>query len=510
MNPANLMAAPSSSKLREISELGGPRAWPLLGNLPQLDMPRMHAQLEGWAHAYGPLYRFRLGTRDAVVVSRTDIIAAIMRDRPDGWRRMRWMQTVIREAGSHGLFSAEGDDWRRQRRLVMAAFDPGHLKRYFPSLAQVTGRFRERLDAAARTGEVIDLQALLTRYTVDVTAGLAFGIDINTQQHPDNPLQEHLAKIFPMVMRRINAPFPWWHYVRLPSDREFDRHLAQVHEAVRGFVEAARRRMELDPQLREQPTNLIEALVAVRDEGGGGLSEQDLLGNVLTVLLAGEDTTANTLGWMLYLLSSHRETWNQLVADVDLALGIEQIPSSFDVARGLELVEQCANEAMRLRPVAPLIFLENIAETRLDGVRLPPDTLVMCVMRPGAVDVNLAADAAEFRPARWRDVASRTTATDQLDIAAPARGLLKASMPFGAGPRLCPGRYLAMLEMKMVVATLARNFELVEVATEDGRPPQERLAFTMFAWNLKMRIAVRTKSNPTVNPAMSTTERRRA
>jgi len=64
-------------------------------------------------------------------------------------------------------------------------------------------------------------------------------------------------------------------------------------------------------------------------------------------------------------------------------------------------------------------------------------------------------------------------------------------MPFGAGPRLCPGRYLAMLEMKMVIATLARNFELVEVATENGSAPKERLAFTMFPPNLKMRIAVR-------------------
>jgi cytochrome P450 len=112
----------------------------------------------------------------------------------------------------------------------------------------------------------------------------------------------------------------------------------------------------------------------------------------------------------------------------------------------------------------------------------------MCLMRPGAVDQSLAADAAEFRPERWTEASPAGPAGDA------ARGLLKASMPFGAGPRLCPGRYLAMLEMKMVLATIARNFELIDVSTGDGAPPQERLAFTMFPVDLKLKV--RRRSTP--------------
>src|SRR6266446_3825218 len=164
----------------------------------QIEVPRIHAQLEAWAATYGPIFRLRLSFRDALVVSRPDLVAAIFRDRPDGWRRLETMQAVLRETGVHGLFSAEGDDWRRQRRLVMAAFDPGHLKRYFPSLVRVTERLRERLEEAARSGEAVDVQTLLMRYTVDVTAGLAFGIDMNTLQHPDNEPQGHLDQVFPM------------------------------------------------------------------------------------------------------------------------------------------------------------------------------------------------------------------------------------------------------------------------------------------------------------------------
>ena len=221
---------------RRLAELDGPPGWPLVGNLPQIEIPSLHTQLEAWARRYGPLYRLRLGPRDVLVVSQADLIASMLRDRPDGWRRMRTMADVIREIGGHGVFSAEGDEWRRQRRLVMSAFDPGHLKRFFPALVRVTERFRARLDAAADSGQPVDLQPLLMRYTVDVTAGLAFGADINTLEQPGDAVQQHLDKVFPMLMRRINLPFPYWRYVRLPSDRAFERHLAEVHRAVRGFI----------------------------------------------------------------------------------------------------------------------------------------------------------------------------------------------------------------------------------------------------------------------------------
>jgi cytochrome P450 len=143
---------------------------------------------------------------------------------------------------------------------------------------------------------------------------------------------------------------------------------------------------------------------------------------------------------------------------------------------------------MRLHPVAPIMLLESNRDTVVGGVALERGAIVLCLMRPGAVDAGLSGDAAEFRPERWLDAAG-PSAQDPGAVA--ARGLLKASMPFGAGPRLCPGRYLAMLEMKMVLATLLRNFELLDVGTGDGAPPRERLAFTMFPMGLKIRLAPR-------------------
>lgn len=474
--PSNAPAAAT----RTLADLPGPKPWPLLGNLPQLDLDRVHQGLERWVDEFGPMYRIKLAGKTIVALGRHDLVSAVLRDRPEGWRRLKKIELAIREVGGHGVFSAEGEDWKRQRRLVMGAFDPGHLKRYFASLVRVTERLLAQWQALAERGEAFDLQAQMMRYSVDVTSGLAFGADVNTLEAPENPLQAHLDKVFPMLRRRINMPIPYWHWFKLPVDRAFDVHLARVHEAVRDFIHAAQQRMVADAALRERPNNLIEAMLAAHDAGGDHLSEEELLGNVLTVLLAGEDTTANTLCWAIHLLHKHPAEWDALVDEVDATLGDAAVPPSFDVARGFDRIEASVTEAMRLYPVAPVIFHQANHDQVLDGVEIPAGTGAVCLMRRAGVDPQLTGDATAFRPDRWDDAGAETDKVVQ-----------KAAMPWGAGGRLCPGRYLALLEMKMVLATLARNFELVEVGTEGGGEPVERLGFTMFPVGLRMRLARR-------------------
>jgi len=475
-------------KAKRIADLDGPRRWPVLGNLLQLDIPRFHAQLEGWAKTYGPLYRLRMGPRNVLVVSQPDLIASILRDRPDGWSHFEPMRAVIHEMGVNGLFNAEGEAWRRQRWLVTAAFTPSHLKRYFPLIKLMTERLKGRLDSAAHTGSWIDMQSTLMRYTVDVTASLAFGIDVNTIQQAHSTFQQDLDKLLPVLMRRMNAPFPVWRYVKLPADYAFDRHLAVSHAAVKEFVQTVRERIAANPALAEQPINLLEVMLTARDAEGAMLGEAEVAGNVFTILLAGEDTTANTLAWTLYLLHTHPQAWRAVVAEVDASLGENLVPASIQAAGELTAIEDCSNESMRLRPVAPLTYVENNEQTEIGGVALPAGTLVLCTMRSGAVDASIAADAAEFRPSRWR---FGEGAADEAAAAAGNRQLTAASMPFGAGPRVCPGRYLALLEMKMVLAAIARNYELVEVGTENGAPPRERLDFTMSPVGLRMKLRAR-------------------
>jgi cytochrome P450 len=396
----------------------------------------------------------------------------VLRDRPDGFQRTPRLSAIADELGFAGLFTANGERWRRQRPMVMASFDPGHIKSYFPALVRVTERFARRWQRAAAEGRAIELQADLMRYTVDVTAGLAFGVDMNTLESDSEVIQQHLDKVFPAVFKRVMAVVPYWRW--LPNFR-LARHIRALERAVDGFIAAARARIDADPRLRERPTNLIEAMIVARDNPASGLTDADVAGNVLTMLLAGEDTTANTLAWLIYLLSRNPAALARAREEVRAVLGAEPLPRRYEDLARLDYVEACIHETMRLKPVAPLIIVQAVRPTAIAGIAVPEKQLVMCLMRPAPTDDRHFPNAATFEPARWLE----------RDRAAAGK---RVSMPFGAGPRLCPGRYLAMLEMKMVAAMLLAGFEIDAVATPDGGEPREHLALTMSPVGLRLRL----------------------
>jgi cytochrome P450 len=118
---------------RRYADLPGPRGLPVLGNLLQVDRARMHQSVERWVHECGKLFRFRIGDRRFIGVADHELLGAVMRDRPEGVRRSAKLERVWLELGlSNGVFTAEGDAWRKQRRMVMAGFDPAHVREYFP------------------------------------------------------------------------------------------------------------------------------------------------------------------------------------------------------------------------------------------------------------------------------------------------------------------------------------------------------------------------------------------
>lgn len=332
-----------TSKTRRISDLPGPRGIPVLGNALQVKTETLHQTAEQWTQRYGETFRFRIASRQFVVMSNPEMVASVLRDRPDGFERTARLNATAREMGFVGLFAANGEDWKRHRPMVLRGLDPTHIKTFHPTLQKVTQRLRLRWERAARDDQAIDLQADLMRYTVDVTAGLAFGTDMNTLESDQEVIQSHLDKILPALFKRVLAPVPYWHWFKLPSDRELDRHLAALHTAVSGFIADTRQRLESRPELREHPSNLIEAMIVERDRPGSALTDSDLSGNVLTMLLAGEDTTANTLAWMIWLLHRNPDAMRRATSEAHSAmnshgaLGHEQL-------KQLDYIEACPRD----------------------------------------------------------------------------------------------------------------------------------------------------------------------
>jgi cytochrome P450 len=471
----------TAQRLRNLADLPGPRGLPVLGNLLQIDRQRVHQTVEQWSREYGPIFRFQFASRRFMAVSDHALLQQVLRDRPDGFRRTAKLQATWEELGlPSGVFGAEGEAWHRQRRMVMAGFDPGHVRAYFPSLLTVAQRLGRRWQVAARSGTPIDLQADLMRFTVDAITGLAFGADLNTLESDEVVIQRHLDKIFPAIFRRVLAQVRYWRYIKLPGDRELERSVAAVKAAIDGFVQQARERMRADPALRTHPNNLLEAMIAAADTEGSGLKDVDVAGNVLTMLLAGEDTTAHTLAWMIHLLHANPDALARATAEVR-RVAPDSAAFTAEQVHGLDFVEACAHETMRLKPVAPFFAVEALRDSVVGDVRVPKGTLVWAVFRADSVADKYFPNAAAFEPARWLTE----------DKAGASSSAKRVSMPFGAGPRVCPGRYLALLEMKMVMATLLGQFDIDHVGTVDGEPVREQLSFTMAPMGLRMRLRER-------------------
>ena len=468
--------------LRRFEQLPGPHGIPWLGNALQIDVPRFHQQLEQWRLEFGPLFKLQIGNRRLLAVADHQLIAAILRDRPAGFKRTSRLEEIWLEMKLPlGVFGANGEVWQRQRRMVMAGFDPAHVKSYFPALQLVAGRLVGRWDRAALAGLDIDLQADLMRYTVDTIAGLAFGAEVNTLESNGHVIQQHLDKIFPALFKRILSPVATWRFFRSSADRQLERSIAEVNAAVTGFVQQARARMQTDPALREHPRNLLEAMIAAADLPESGIDDEQVAGNVLTMLLAGEDTTANTLAWMIHLLHGNPQA---LVKAQEEVRRVAPDPAAFTVEQmaGLDYVEACAHETMRLRPVAPILVLQALRDTTIADVLVKEGTIVWTLMRHDSVDEAHFPNPRAFLPERWLADGSAAQA---------ASSAKRVSMPFGAGPRVCPGRYLALLEMKMAIAMLLGRFDIESVGTADGSEVQERLAFAMAPVGLRMRLRER-------------------
>jgi cytochrome P450/nitrite reductase/ring-hydroxylating ferredoxin subunit len=459
---------------RRISDLPGPPSLPILGNLLQLDMPRLHEVMEGWAAEYGSIFRYRQGVKSVVVVSEPRLNEQVLRARPGVYRRLRTIEPVFREMGIAGVFSAEGSAWLPQRRLTMEALSPRHLRGFYPTLKTVATRLENRWANSARSGAAIDIVEDLKRFTVDVTTLVTLGHDVNTiEQQGEDVIQRLLEQVFPAFNRRLFAIAPTWRVIRTRADRRLDRALAELRVRLSTLI--ARARDEANPAGSE-PSTFLEAMLAARDEAGRPFSDETIFGNLMTMLLAGEDTTAYTLAWAVHHLCDCPTAVDALRHELDRALGPSPIPEDFDTAAGLLYAAAVANETMRLRPVAPLLFHETNVETFLDDLRIPAYTTVGVLTRPAATSAIYFDRPGEFRPERWLS-------------ASGGRHEHSVHLPFGSGPRLCPGRTLASLELKVLLAVLYKNFDVERRGRADA--VRERFAFTMSPAGLSLELRKR-------------------
>src|SRR5262249_20829837 len=184
-------------------------------------------------------------------------------------------------------------------------------------LQTVTRRLRARWEKKADAGATIDLADELKRFTVDVTTTLTFGHDVNTLEQGDDVIQRRLELVFPAFARRLFAILPTWRWIRMPSDRRLDRALAELRQWLAGRLDETRARLANDPARAARPEHFLESMIAARDAGGRPFSNEVIFGNLMTMLLAGEDTTAYTLVWAVHHVCDAPAVAKSLRAEAD-------------------------------------------------------------------------------------------------------------------------------------------------------------------------------------------------
>lgn len=455
--------------MRSIKRLPMPPTRSILGHVDYLKRSDVHLQMLRWKAQYGRFYRLRLGLTSAIVIADAECIRTIMKSRPDEFRRISSIESVFQEAGLNGVFSSEGKRWEHQRRLTEPMFQPAHLKYFYPSLRKVTSRLSDRFAMLAETGETVVLVEEFKRYTVDITSLLAFGEDVNTLERGENPLSQSLRHLFPMINARSGSLFPVWRYIRRERDKQFDASLSLIREYVDGFIYRQRKRLRLNPQLIEAPENMLQVMFAEQKKDGT-LKDDDIVANAITLLLAGEDTTANTLAWMSFQLCSAPSVEECVFQECKEATDGAGALLPWPLPR-LPWLTAVMYESMRLKPVAPLLYLEPTKNTVIDDFLIKKGTPLLLMLNASGFDDALFQQPDDFVPERWLE-----------------RGKASFSdlQPFGGGPRMCPGRSLALMEIKLGFHALCSGFRVE--AQQPASDVTESFAFTMSPSGFRVKL----------------------
>ncbi len=464
----------------KLEDLPGPKGLPILGNLHQLDLTELHLILERWAAKYGPMYLFKMGSVRIVALSSPQWCEQVLRARPETFTRHSRTASVSSEMGIDGVFSAEGDAWRSQRRLAMLTLTQRHVRGIFPKIQMVAARLKKRWDELAETGAPLDFLDELKRFTVDVSTFVTFGHDVNTVEQEHDLIQRKLELVFPEANRRLFALFPIWRLVRRPRDRRLDNALAEIRAWLDELVVAERARLGAEPGRAEKASNFLEAMLTARDDEGRPFSDDVIFGNLMSMLIAGEDTTSSTLGWAIHQLLDNPESMEELRREADEILGASALAEDIETANKLAWAGAVADETMRLRPAAPIMMLDAKVETVVGDLLVPQGTRVCVLTRPAACDPEHFAEPLAFRPQRWLD-----------EI--PGGPNQSAYIPFGSGPRICPGRVLALLEIKVLLSMLYKNFNVERVGRAES--VREYFAIMMSPAGLKVRLRRRSSGD---------------
>ncbi len=327
----------------------------------------------------------------------------------------------------NGLLTSDGAFWRRQRKLIQPSFHARHIESYAETMVDLT----ERTVTDWRGKTEVDVDDAMMKLTLAIVSKTIFGKDVSGDS-------ASIADALTVLQHTAGNPplLPAW--VPTPRRKRQAEALRQLDEVV----------YKLIAERREDTTehhDLLSLLLEARDDEGQGMTDQQVRDEAVTIMLAGHETTANALNWTWYLLAQNPDAEAKLHAELDTVLGGRR-PTLADLKQ-LPYTEMVVKEVMRLYPPAYGFSRVAVEATTLGDYDVPKGAVLNLYTYGTHRDARLWPEPERFQPERFSPEAEKQIPR-------------YAYLPFGGGPRVCIGNSFAMMEARLLLATLAQQYQL--------------------------------------------------
>lgn len=409
--------------------LRGPKGRLLLGNLKEFNSDTLNFMLA--QRQYGDVSQFHFGPFPVIVVNHPDYAHDVLVQHADHYHKPSTTKQILAPIAGNGIFTSDGEFWKRQRRLVQPAF---HAKR-IGAYGQIITDYADQLGDEWQEDAEHAIDHDMTRLTMRIIAKTLFDADV-AREAPEvgQAIREALALVEESFRKFVVLP-EW-----LPTgrNRKMRRIVERLDALIQTFIDDRR-------ASGEDKGDFLSLLLSAQDEDNSRMTDKQVRDEAMTLFGAGHETTSVTLTWTWYLLSQHPEVEARLHDELTQVLG-GRLPTVEDLPR-LPYTEMIIKEAMRLYPAAWSVTRQANKDTEIGGFRVTKGQFVF---------VNLYGmhHDAEFFPEPERFDPERFTPENEKRIAK------YAYIPFGGGPRVCIGNAFSLMESRLVLATLAQRFRL--------------------------------------------------
>lgn len=411
-----------------------PRHW-LLG-------PAYHARraplfwIPKWIEEHGDLFTIVAPLGRATVVARPEWAKHVLVDAYPSYQAKSRAYGVLRILFGNGLVTSEGEFWRGQRKLIQPAFHRQRLERLFAMMVDRVTDCARKLRKAARAGQPMDVGPIFSHLTLDIIARAMFSTDV---EGAAAEVSRHIATLNEYALRMLRQPWLFLVPRRFPtpfSRRQYHA-LRSLNEIVFGIIKERRHQPDRHDDL------LAMLLSACDEETGRGMTDQQLRDEVMTIFVAGHETTANAMTWLAYLVSQHPEVGERLLAEIEAEWPAEGLTSA-NLSR-FAYARQVIEESLRIYPSIWSIGRRCTQDDEIDGFQIPAGMNMVVPIFHFHWSERYWQEPQRFDPERFAP-----------ERRPPADPMIY--FPFGAGPRSCIGNHFALQELAIMTAVFFRHF----------------------------------------------------